>query len=133
MNEVITREFINSQIEIHQLRDDQVYYYDDLCKRIDMFKNILVSESDGPVSGKRISSMNDKDFTATLADSLAEKVNEKIKKPRRFTIANLGIVLLTVSGWVLSSGFWSTFFSIVFWPWGWYVTVRHFFQMFGVI
>jgi len=54
MNEVITREFINSQIEIHQLRDDQVYYYDDLCKRIDMFKNILVSESDGPVSGKRL-------------------------------------------------------------------------------
>lgn len=71
----------------------------------------------------------EQDFT----DKIAESVSKKIELPRRFTIANLGMVLLTVSGWVLSSGFWSTLFSIVFWPWGWYVVVKHFFELFGVI
>lgn len=41
--------------------------------------------------------------------------------------------ILWVSGWVLSQGFWSTFFSVIFPPWAWYVTLHALFTYWKVI
>jgi len=39
-----------------------------------------------------------------------------------FTV--LFLASLWVSGWVFASGFWSTFFAVIFPPWGWYLVAE---------
>jgi hypothetical protein len=29
-----------------------------------------------------------------------------------------------VAGWILAQGFWSTFFAVIFPPWGWFLVVE---------
>lgn len=41
--------------------------------------------------------------------------------------------LMWVSGWVFAQGFWSTFFSIIFPPWAWYLTLDILYRYWGVI
>lgn len=44
---------------------------------------------------------------------------------------------VTLSAWVigvvLAQGFWQTFFSILFFPYAWYLTAEKFLHYFGVI
>lgn len=28
-----------------------------------------------------------------------------------------------ITGWVIAKGFWSTFFAVIFPPWGWYLII----------
>lgn len=39
-------------------------------------------------------------------------------------LIELMIVLCWITGIVVASGFWSTFFAIFFFPWAWYLTVE---------
>lgn len=39
-------------------------------------------------------------------------------------LVKLVMILMWVAGWVISTGFWSTLVSIIFPPWGWYLTVE---------
>lgn len=42
-------------------------------------------------------------------------------------------LVMWVFGAVLAKGFWSTFFSIFFFPWGWYLVVEKIALHFGVL
>ena len=42
-------------------------------------------------------------------------------------------LVMWVFGAVLAKGFWSTFFSIFFFPWGWYLVVEKIAIHFGVL
>lgn len=48
----------------------------------------------------------------------------------------LGVALVLMwwfAGIVIAQGFWSTFFAIVFFPWGWYLAMEKALRMAGVI
>jgi hypothetical protein len=47
----------------------------------------------------------------------------------------IGIIsgLMWVTGWVLSSGFWQTFFAVVFFPYSWYIVVEFAMKYWGLI
>jgi hypothetical protein len=48
-------------------------------------------------------------------------------------IIGLIILIAWMFGIVLAKGFWSTLVSIIFFPWGLYLTVEHFAWFFGLI
>lgn len=43
------------------------------------------------------------------------------------------IILLTVAGWVVAKGFWSTLFALCIPPYAWYLTVEHFLTVFKLL
>jgi hypothetical protein len=43
------------------------------------------------------------------------------------------VITAWVIGVVLAQGFWQTFFTIVFFPYAWYLTAEKFLHYFGVI
>ena len=48
-------------------------------------------------------------------------------------LALMVFMSMWVFGAVLAKGFWSTFFSIFFFPWGWYLVVEKIAIHFGVL
>lgn len=45
----------------------------------------------------------------------------------------LVVFLMWIAGIVLAKGFWSTFFAVFFWPWGWYLVAEKILQLNGWI
>ena len=43
------------------------------------------------------------------------------------------LILFWIAGIVLAKGFWSTFFSIVLVPYGWYLVIEKILIMYGII
>lgn len=49
------------------------------------------------------------------------------------TLYGLIISFLWVLGWVLAEGFWSTFFAVIFPPWGWYLAIFEALSHWGIL
>jgi len=43
------------------------------------------------------------------------------------SLSQLIAFAIWIGGIILSSGFWSCFFTVIFPPWGWYLVIEHFF------
>lgn len=40
-------------------------------------------------------------------------------------------LVMWVVGWILAKGFWSTFFAVFFFPWGWYLAIEKIMMAWG--
>lgn len=49
------------------------------------------------------------------------------------TISLIIILAIWVTGVIMASGFWSTFFAVIFWPWSFIVVVYNTLQLIGLI
>jgi hypothetical protein len=63
--------------------------------------------------------------------------NDEVVEPKtRITWAGLAsfmiFMVMWVAGWVLAKGFWSTLFSVIFFPWGWYLVVEKIMIAYGL-
>jgi len=50
----------------------------------------------------------------------------------RYLIGFVGVIVW-VFGWVLSVGFWQTFFAVIVPPYSVYIVLEHFGKMFGLV
>ena len=46
-------------------------------------------------------------------------------------VYSLVMLAVWVAGWVYAQGFWSTFFAVLFPPWGWYLVIEKIIHMMG--
>lgn len=63
--------------------------------------------------------------------------NDEVVEPKtRITWVGLAsfmiFMVMWVAGWVLAKGFWSTLFSVIFFPWGWYLVVEKIMIAYGL-
>jgi len=66
-----------------------------------------------------------------------DKINYMIKLQRKASVTKAIIRLISlivmITGIIITKGFWSVFFVIVFPPYAYYVVIEHFLKLYGLI